>query len=353
MPSVIRTAEQRAGRVDRLDSPHPTIEVWWPRDADEFALRQDERFLERYQFVADVLGANFRLPQADDTVIRPEEMVHEFERQGRESTPWDGIADAFEPVRQLVVGIDTPVPASVYAQMRTSRANVVSSVSAVRADHPWAFFAVAGTEWGAPQWVFFPELVASPITDLLTISHELRGLLAGRETRNWDEAAVGTQNDFLRQLAGREPELLPRKKRRALEELRWTIERYRSEAVSNGDDARLEVTRQLLGLIRPSDADQAAFEAEAGLFDRSAVDLHALADAWLDAVRPVWYDNLRDQRRTRPLRLRDLRRALVGAHRLSTDQLQDLVAGARLVRPLDQRVVATIIGVAESAWPAK
>jgi hypothetical protein len=48
-PSVIRTAEQRAGRVDRLDSPHPTIEVWWPRDADEFALRQDERFLERYQ----------------------------------------------------------------------------------------------------------------------------------------------------------------------------------------------------------------------------------------------------------------------------------------------------------------
>jgi superfamily II DNA/RNA helicase len=36
MPSVVRIAEQRVGRVDRLDSPHDRIEAWWPRDAPEF-----------------------------------------------------------------------------------------------------------------------------------------------------------------------------------------------------------------------------------------------------------------------------------------------------------------------------
>ena len=298
MPSVIRTAEQRAGRVDRLDSPHASIDVWWPQDADEFALRQDERFVDRYQFVADVLGANFAVPRPDGQVVRPDQMIGELAQQEREPTPWDGIADAFEPVRELIAGANSLVPHSVYAQMRTSRANVVSSVSAVQADKPWAFFAVAGTEWGAPQWVFFSELGASPTTDLLTISQDLRGLLTGRETRSWDDVAVTTQNAFLRELSVREPELLPRKKRRALEELRWTTERYRSAAITSGDDARIEVTRQLLGLIRPADIDQRAAEAQVGLFDGSAIDLHAPADAWLDFVRPIWYEHLREHPRT-------------------------------------------------------
>ena len=155
-----------------------------------------------------------------------------------------------------------------------------------------------------------------------------------------------TQDEFLHELARREPELLPRKKRRALEELRWVVERYRSDAVAASDDERLEVARQLLGLIRPTDPDERAAEAQRGLFDRSAIDLHALADAWLDVVRPTWYDHLRDHRRTRPLRLRDLRTALLGPHRLATGALREMVAQARVVRPVDERVVATIIGVA-------
>jgi hypothetical protein len=111
----------------------------------------------------------------------------------------------------------------------------------------------------------------------------------------------------------------------------------------------LEVIRQLLGLLRPPDPDERAGEARRGLFDRAAVDLHALADGWLDLVRPVWYEHLRDRRRTRPLRLRDLRPTLVGAYRLLTSQLKDLVAQTRPVRPVDERVVASVIGVADGA----
>jgi hypothetical protein len=233
--------------------------------------------------------------------------------------------------------------------MRGSRARVVSSVSAVQSDEPWAFFAVAGTEWGAPQWVYFAGLDATPITDLQTIGQELRVRLTNQETRAWDDASVSTLNDFLRELARRESDLLPRKKRRALEELRWVVERYRGEAIAASEDERLEVVRQVLGLLRQSDTDERAGEALAGLFERSAVDLHGVADAWLDLIRPVWYEHLRDRRRAGPLRLRHLRNALTTVHRLSTSQLAELVAQAQPVQPIDERVVATIVGVSETS----
>ena len=44
MPSVIRVAEQRVGRVDRMNSPHKSIEVWWPKDDDIFSLKADKNF---------------------------------------------------------------------------------------------------------------------------------------------------------------------------------------------------------------------------------------------------------------------------------------------------------------------
>jgi hypothetical protein len=345
MPSVIRVAEQRAGRVDRLDSPHPYVDVWWPQDAAEFALRQDERFYAHYEFVADVLGSNFSVPRGDSAPVKVEEMIENVVDEEGADAPWDGVADAFQPVRDVVTGPHALVPAPVYQQIRASRAHVISSVSAVEADRAWAFFAVSGTEWGAPQWIHFAGLDEAPTTDLRAIAERLTVALSGRQPRDWDEAASATQNVFLRALASREPELLPRKKRRALEELQWVVGRYRTAAIADGDEVRLEVTRQLLGLLRPYDADDRANEAGRQLFERSAVDLHSLADAWLDVVRPTWYTHLRDHHRARPLRLRDLRTALTREHPLSTPQLEDIVAHARVVRPVDERVVATIVGV--------
>ena len=162
---------------------------------------------------------------------------------------------------------------------------MISSVSAVEADHPWAFFAVTGTEWGAPQWIHFAGLGETPTTDLKTIAERLTLELTGREPRDWDEIASATQSAFLRELTRREPELLPRKKRRALEELEWVVGRYRARALADGDELRLEVTRQVMGLLHPFDADERASEAQRRLFERSAVDLHSLADSWLNAIR--------------------------------------------------------------------
>jgi hypothetical protein len=42
LPTTLRVAEQRVGRVDRMDSPHDRITVWWPADGKAFATREVE-----------------------------------------------------------------------------------------------------------------------------------------------------------------------------------------------------------------------------------------------------------------------------------------------------------------------
>ena len=63
MPSVVRVAEQRVGRIDRLNSPHKSIEVWWPDDAEAFALKADEKLYFRCDTVDRVIGANLELSE--------------------------------------------------------------------------------------------------------------------------------------------------------------------------------------------------------------------------------------------------------------------------------------------------
>ena len=131
MPTVVRIAEQRVGRVDRMDSPHEVIEAWWPEDAPEFALSTDERFIERYETVESLLGSNMPLPDAmqrHGVPVSTEKVIEDFERQA-EIGAWDGIQDAFEPVRQLVQGRTGLVPHDVYEQYRHISARVLSRVA--------------------------------------------------------------------------------------------------------------------------------------------------------------------------------------------------------------------------------
>jgi hypothetical protein len=87
MPSVVRIAEQRVGRIDRMDSPHVSIEAWWPKDAKECALTSDQRLLERYEMVDSLLGSNMPLPdQPDihDKAIKKKDLLKEYERTAQQ-----------------------------------------------------------------------------------------------------------------------------------------------------------------------------------------------------------------------------------------------------------------------------
>ncbi|MFM2016900.1 MAG: hypothetical protein RL007_556, partial [Bacteroidota bacterium] len=66
MPSVLRIAEQRVGRIHRMDSPHAEIHSYWPNDADEFALKSDRRLIKTTMMAGRIIGNNLDIP--DDLV---------------------------------------------------------------------------------------------------------------------------------------------------------------------------------------------------------------------------------------------------------------------------------------------
>ncbi|MBC7970022.1 MAG: helicase [Verrucomicrobia bacterium] len=343
MPTVVRIAEQRIGRIDRLDSPHPTIEVFFPKDDEAFTLSSDQRFLSRVQFVSEILGSNMPLPDellAD--VILPN-IITKLEETEQTGTPADSLLDAFAPVRSLVEGDQALIEGDLYQRLRDSDARVIASVqpieskriSVVAARRPWVFFAIAGTKWGAPRWVYLDRPDATPITDLEDVSQHLRHVLdegVSNLPQAQMEKAAKVLRDFLQQLRKTEELLLPRKKQRALQEMRVVLQVYQEESILRGDRDREELTRKLLGLTQPESEEP--------------VDLGSIAERWLDLIRPVWYDQLTQRRRASPLRLRDIRQVLIEQEPLKTEDIQAKFSELRFLKPLDERIVAAIVGVA-------
>ncbi|MFB6259781.1 MAG: SNF2-related protein, partial [Thiohalorhabdaceae bacterium] len=230
MPSVVRVAEQRAGRVDRMDSPHPSIEVWWPRDDPAFALTADERFVQRHAAVDQLLGSNLPLPEAlrrtSGEAVDTDTLIAEYEKAARAAEAGQ-VQDAFEPVRGLVDGPEALVDGATYEHYRSVGARVVARVSVVRAEAPWAFFCRAGTGDRAPQWILLPSLAAEPATTLEAVSEGLRHRLSPDPgNAELDEAAAEALGRFVDRLAETERRMLPRKKQRALEEMTAVLEGF-------------------------------------------------------------------------------------------------------------------------------
>ncbi len=336
MPSVVRVAEQRVGRVDRLDSPHDAIEVWWPDDAAEFALSSDERFLERYEAVEDLLGSNLPLPEhlQDGSARRVPvaDLIEEYERE-RGAMSWDGIQDAFAPVRAMVEGPTALVDEDTYTHYREIRARVLSRVSLVAAKSPWAFFSISAGGLGAPRWLLLPSYTGAPVTELEQVCSVLRERLGGPiADLPMDDKAERVLEIFLGRLAQAERNLLSRKKQRALEELLIVLARYQKVAAERSDEQRLNAYRELSEMLAnpPPDAQP---------------DWDEVAARWLDLIRPIWYDRLVRGRGTLML-LKNLRNDLLKREAELGPRIIDAYTRFPLMPAPDERISACIIGVA-------
>lgn len=343
MPSVIRIAEQRIGRVDRLNSPHREVEVWWPRDSEAFALKTDRKFIQRHADVAELLGANIEIPEemfpdglGENLPSTADEMMQEMSDNERAGKGWDGLQDAFYPVRTLIEGDAAVVRRPLYEQIRDSQARILSTIAVVRTQRPWAFFAIAGNHWGAPKWVYFDAPDALPETDLQEVAAHLRAVreeactvIDPRYAR--DDVAYYLER-FRERLEQTEILLLPRRKQRALEEMRYILTRYLEQARQEADDERAGLCDMLLNAASDPPSE-------------TACDLDSLAECWLDLVRDPWFDMLMSRRRRiRPLRLRDLRRRLL-EQPMATDQIRLAFEHVALSQSISRRAVVTILGI--------
>src|SRR6185295_4448487 len=63
MPSVLRVIEQRIGRLERMDSEHEEIHVFWPNDSDEFSLKGDGRLVDILVTTEKLIRGNVDIPK--------------------------------------------------------------------------------------------------------------------------------------------------------------------------------------------------------------------------------------------------------------------------------------------------
>lgn len=328
LPTTLRVAEQRVGRVDRMDSPHDAIEVWWPDDGPAFATRANELLAKRAEESNALLGANVVLPAAlRGDVVDIDQHIAVIEERGQQE--WDGIRDALDPVRRLVEGDGRLVPPAVYEHQRLVTDRSRTHLSLVRSEVPFGFLSIAATAHGAPRWILIRD--RRPITDLEAICAELAALLGDDPaTVPLDEAGTRWLTTVLREAAGAERLLLPRRMQRALDQMRSTCETWAEQCRRAGQE---EVATRWTALA----------SAAAGTADQHP-DPYALAESWLALVRPRLDAHRRRHRRARYVLLRDIDGDLA-ADPLDLDLVEQECSGLLEDVPLAERVRACILGL--------
>ena len=275
------------------------------------------------------------LPEA----IREQNRVHTARDAIREfesiADSWDGIEDAFSPVRALVSGDSALIPEQTYLDYVSVKASVISRVSLVSASRPWAFFCTTDTS-KVPCWIFLKDVNSDPETDLLAISENLRGRL-GPDVDNLHDISPGAERilaQFLDRLSIVERRLLSRRKRLAIDEMEIVLDAYLHSAASRENQSEVDTLSVLLQVLKhPGLGVQPGWEE--------------LAARWLDLIRPVWYEKLQDGRRRKPLLLKDVRKDLIAAESsLLPKVIAEFTKTFPAQRPADERIVVCIIGIA-------
>ncbi|MEW5816543.1 MAG: SNF2-related protein, partial [Spirochaetota bacterium] len=323
LPSVIRLAEQRVGRVDRLDSPHKQIEVYWPDDGEAFSLRTDRRFVERHYMVKKILGSNMPIPEEflkgyKEEKIGAEDMIRLYQGQQLTELSWDGIEDAFKPVRELISGTNGILSVKEYNLIKKIKSSVRSMVSCVQSDSPWGFFALRGSETRAPQWVFVDKDFSIE-KDLSVICRNLRQRLTRSTDRGWHEEAHRFLKQAIKTIQRHEISMLPNKKQRAIRQMKEILKHYlKVEAVKNNYSARHSIIINLLSVLQDED---------------NTYDLYQLAQKWLELLKPYFIKAQNESLKKTVLRLKQLTPYLAQAQ-IATDKLKALLDSVIVLNPV-------------------
>jgi hypothetical protein len=136
---------------------------------------------------------------------------------------------------------------------------------------------------------------------------------------------------FVQRLGDAERSLLPRRKQRALDEMSEVVDHFAHVAAQKQDQWALgyyEAIRRALW--------------ERG--DEVQPNWDDVASRWLDLIRPVWYERLKQKRR-RPLLLKDIRDDLKNKEATLGPQIIERFASFPVMPPPEERISACILGI--------
>ncbi len=332
LPTTLRVAEQRVGRIDRMNTRHDQIESWWPDDGPAFATRAYEKLVQRVRDSGELLGSNLVLPESqtnldDATIITAQSQIDELVSQ-KTPEPWDGIHDALSPVRDMVQGATALVDPTTYREYSGTKSRVVSWVSPVEASHPWGFFAVTAVAHGAPRWMLVEH--GTCLTDLDEIALRLRELLAeDPPSRKLDESGVDELKTLVEVASIAERRLLPRRMLRALDQMSVILKDWANRARARGDEGGATDWLELERLTSHSE---------------HGPDPYRVAECWLTLVNPVKERFRNENRSGRYVLLRDID-PLLRQDPLGWEQVATAFQGLPIADPLEKRVSACILGI--------
>lgn len=335
MPSVLRIVEQRLGRIDRMDSCYPTITTFWPNDSEIFSLKGDRRLVEINQFVENTIGSNLEIPEEltsrhFQNTESIEEITKEFQEYILSDESWENINNSFQPIIDLKEGKNAILNEQDYEIFKDVKSTIKTRVSFLNGKSEWCFFALRGGERKSPKW-FFIERVNTEyhhFTDFPEICQKLREHTVGvSESNNWSDYYL---RKYIQILKEKEIELLPPKKRRALEVAKFILEK---KIKSRNIDTILKNSMKKV----------------MSLFDHNleSVDYEILSELWLKVLIPH-LENKRNKNKSKRkvFNLNSLKTSReISFIEIRSEELENIYDNCPISDNINTKIASCIIGI--------
>lgn len=334
LPSVIRIVEQRFGRIDRMDTLIPEIELYWPDDSEEYSLKGDQRLFELTDLVKDTIGSNFQLPDifkfrhfTKDSTI--EEKIQQYEKYELADDSWEGIHDSFQPILNLKQGKNALITDKEYQAYRKIKSQVKTGVSFLKTKNEWCFIATRGDKNKSPKWYFInPNSEEKIFTDFSDICRMLRENIGKKqETLEWNDDYL---EYYLNILRVKELDLLPPKKKRALSVAKQILtKRHKKKSI---DAIEKKIIGELLKLFNQ---------------DNKYVDHDEFATLWVQFLQPYIDDKrFRNIRNRHSFNLNDLLTPReVERIDFNIKKLYAILEKVPFYEEIDSKIASCIVGV--------
>jgi len=331
-PSVLRLIEQRIGRLERMDSEHDKIYVYWADDSAEFSLNGDKKILDILAMTDSLIGNNVEIPKALyekylKNSVSTKNLIKAYEEYSSDEFAWEGIKDSFQSLYDLVDGENAIITSEIYEQVKDVEATIKTRVSFIEADSEWSFFAIRGDSTRSPKW-YFIDGNGKASTDFSEISELLRTRLQNSDIKQ--EKWTTETNEYLmaavKRLRRKEIELLPFKKQRALAIAKKTLEYHFKK------EKDIEIKKLIKAVQQIFDTDNSS---------DYILDFNHFADLWLEVLQPILDSKRKAQIRQRKvISLRDVKPQDII---LKAETLQMLIDSCQYNNNLDEMIVSCII----------
>lgn len=332
-PSTIKRAEQRVGRVDRMDSKFKEINILYP-ERDTIGKKVKDHLSERAELVNDVIGSNLKLPGEND-ISEDEEIETDLEKINENLFKNnEGLFDAFHNVRGLI-GDKGLVSEEDYEMMRSSDVKVVSCVGLVASKKPWCLAVIQTNKDWAPQWVKLDwgkrnaKKTRGIETNLDLICQSLRENMNGTSDTIPSTHTEKWMGKYIDHLRINEIQLLPIRKRAAIEQMITIMKGWRVVVGPNTDFAKF--LSEIINNAR----------------NGTIYDLRDLARVWSDYMKSNKEHTINGRRRNAK---KKYERKIIENPPKNTEEFMKKFSNIMPSEDIESRIVAMIGGIPPSNY---